>query len=109
GALALLDARGLAGQIAQVIQPRLVHAAARDHFDLVDVRRVIREDPLDADAVRDLADGERPPRPLRHPADPHAFERLQARLLTLADLRPHLDGVAGAELGELGFAALALV
>src|SRR5262249_2689349 len=65
--------------------------------------------PLDADAVRDLADGERRPRPLGHPADADAFERLQPRLFTLADLRPHLDGVAGAELGELGFAALALV
>src|SRR4051812_37261781 len=33
-ALALLDARRLARQIAQVVQPRLVHAAARDHLDL---------------------------------------------------------------------------
>src|SRR5262249_8840717 len=73
------------------------------------VRRVVREDPLDANAVRDLADGERRSRSLRDPADAHALERLQARLLTLADLRPHLDRIAGAELRQLSLATLALV
>src|SRR5258706_12794261 len=56
GALALLDASGLAREVAQVIEARLVHATTREHFDLVDVGRVVRKDALDADAVADLAD-----------------------------------------------------
>src|SRR5882724_9529344 len=54
-ALTLLDASCLARQVAQIVEPRLVDATARDHLDLVDVRRVVGEDPLDAHAVGDLA------------------------------------------------------
>src|SRR5687767_12185635 len=108
-ALALLDARGLTGQVTQVVEARLVNATTRDHFDLVDVRRVVREDPLDADAVRNLADGERRASAFRDAADAHAFERLQAGLLAFANLRPHFDRVAGAKLRQCSLPKLALV
>src|SRR5262249_23596184 len=80
----------------------------RHDLDLVDVRRVVGEDSLDADAVRDLADGERRPRALGDPADAHALEGLQASLLALADLRPDLDRVTRAKLGKGRLAALRL-
>src|ERR1043165_199453 len=106
GALALLDARCLARQIAQVVQLRLVDAAARHDLDLVDVRRVVGEDSLDADAVRDLADRERRARALGDPADADPFERLQASLLAFSDLCPDLDRVTRAKLGKVRLAAL---
>src|SRR5512138_3769193 len=107
-ALTLLDASGFAGQVAQVVEARLVDAAARDDFDLVDVRRVVGEDPLDADAVRDLADGEGRPGALRDAADAHAFEGLEARLLAFANLCPDLDRVTRAELGQCRLPVLTL-
>src|SRR6185437_3125187 len=66
------------------------------------------EDPLDADAVRDLADGERRPRALRHAPDAHPFEGLQARLLAFTNLRPDLDRITRAELGKRGLTMLTL-
>src|SRR6478735_751553 len=72
--LALLDARRLTGQVTQVVEARLMDATALDHFDLVDVRRVVREDPLDANAVADLANGEGRARALRDAANANAFE-----------------------------------
>src|SRR6478609_7043563 len=55
----LFDARGLAGQIAEVVQLGATHAAAALHFDFADGRAVGLEHALHALAVRDLAHGER--------------------------------------------------
>src|SRR5688572_31678469 len=61
---------------------RLVDATACDHFDLVDVRRVVGEDPLDADAVRNLADGEgRAGRSEEHTSELQSQSNLVCRLL----------------------------
>src|SRR3954452_16874658 len=96
----LLDARRLAGEIAQVEEARATDAAARDHIDLLDARRVQREDALDADAVADLADGERRAVTGAGLANDHALERLRALLLAFLDEDRHLDGVAHLEVGE---------
>ena len=55
----LADASLLADLAAQVVELRAVDVADLHDLDLVDLRRVQRERPLDADAERVLADGER--------------------------------------------------
>ena len=55
----LADARLLADLLAQVVELRAVDVADRGDLDLLDLRRVHRERPLDADAERLLAHGER--------------------------------------------------
>src|SRR5262249_46610332 len=52
------DAGLLAHLAAQVIELRAVDVADRPHLDLVDLGRVERERPLDADAEGTLTDGE---------------------------------------------------
>ncbi len=56
--LALADAGGLAAQFAQVVELGAANVSAGYDFDLLKDGRVQREDPLDADAVGDLADRE---------------------------------------------------
>src|SRR6476661_7984291 len=56
--LPLLDARRLAGEMAQVVELRAPHAATPDDLDVGQHGAVEREDALDADAVGDLADRE---------------------------------------------------
>src|SRR6185295_19436817 len=55
---ALGDTRRLSGAAAQIIELGPAHVAAADHLDMVDDRRIEREDALDAFAEADLADGE---------------------------------------------------
>jgi hypothetical protein len=84
-ALLALDAGGLALQLAQVVEARAPHVALRDHLDLLDARRVQREDALDADAVGDLADGERRARATAVLTDHDALEDLDALLVAFLD------------------------
>src|SRR5262249_6336418 len=93
----LAQARGLAGEVAQVIELRASNATAADDLDALDAGRVQRERPLDAHALRDAADGEGRPRPFAALADDDALERLQPFLLALDDLHVHAHGVAGDE------------
>ena len=58
GLALLADLGGLAAQTAQVVQLGATHVTTRDDLDPVDDRGVEREGALDADAERDLADGE---------------------------------------------------
>src|SRR5690606_27040644 len=91
------QARLLAAQLAQVVEARATHVAAALDLDLLDDRRVHREDALDADAVGDLAHREALRGAPAAAADDHALEYLDALLVAL--LHPHVDahGVAGAE------------
>src|SRR5678816_2861428 len=57
--LALLDARCLSGEMAQVIQLCAAYAATTDNRDTGDHRAVHGENALDADSARDLPDRER--------------------------------------------------
>lgn len=54
----LFDTGFLAGEVAQVVDSRTTDHTAFVHLDMVDVRRVERENTLDAYAVRYLADGD---------------------------------------------------
>ena len=57
--LLLVDARGLALAVAQVVELGAAHGAFALDLDAVDDRRVEREHALDADPARDLAHRER--------------------------------------------------
>src|SRR5690606_144419 len=96
------DARGFAGQIAQVVQLRLAHVAATlqgDAFDLVAVRL---EGTLNTNAVGDLAHGEGRTQTAVALADDHAFEGLQTLTVAFLDAYLYHDGIAGAEFRHIG-------
>src|SRR5436309_12002743 len=59
----LLDARGTSDPVPKVVELAPPDVAARDDVDRRHGGRVQRERPLDADAERDLPDGERLARP----------------------------------------------
>src|ERR1700694_3267997 len=93
----LLDLRLLTAQLAQVVQLGAAHIAAGGDVDVVDVRRVDGERPLDANAVAFLADGEGLTDAPALPANDDTLEDLDAFLGTLDHLDMHINGVAGAE------------
>src|SRR5262249_27372856 len=71
--------------------------ATGHHLDMVDVRRMHRKSPLDADAIALLAHGERLADASALPAEHHALEYLDALLGPFDNLDVHVDGVARAE------------
>src|SRR6185503_10997568 len=99
--LPLLDARRLAGEMAQVVELRAPHAAAAHDLDVGQHRAVEREDALDADAVGDLADREGRAHAGSTLGDAHALERLNALLLTLLHADVHAQRVTGTEGGKV--------
>src|SRR4051812_47570287 len=101
GLAALLDLGGLAAQVAQVVELRPPHVATGDDLDLLEDRRVQREGALDTDPEGDLADGEGAADAGALDPDADALEDLDARAVALDDLDVHLEGVAGAELGDV--------
>src|SRR5881396_133408 len=104
----LADPRRLAGQPPQEVELGAAHATLADQLDLRDRRRMQRENALDADARRDLADGERRVDPGAAAADADALERLQSLLVALAYPHHHPDGVARIERRDVGLEPLAL-
>src|SRR5690606_12805658 len=86
----LLDPGRLAApQTTQVVQLRPTDPTAPHHLDRLDRRRVQREDPLDADAARDLAHGEALADPCPAAADAHPLEGLDPLLVTLTHAHVH--------------------
>ena len=104
----LADARLLADLLAQVVELRAVDVADRADLDLLDLRRVHRERPLDADAERLLADGERLARAGALALDHDPLEDLHAAALALDHLEVHAHGVARLEARQV-LAQLALL
>ena len=100
--LHLPDARLLSHFRAQVVELRAVDVADRLHLDLLDLRRVHRERPLDSDAERLLAHGEGLAHAGALALDDDSLEDLEAAALTLDHLEVHADGVARLELGQVG-------
>src|SRR5215218_1513059 len=101
GAALLLDLRGPAGPIAQVVELGPADVAPGDQLDLGDAGRVHREGPLDADAERDLADGEGLAQAAALAAQDEALEDLDPLPAPLDHADVHLDGVAGPEVGQI--------
>src|SRR5690606_11259913 len=95
GALLFLHARRLAAQVAQEVQLRTADLRTAHDVDLVDDRRMQRENALDTLAERHLAHREGGARAAAVLADHQAFEHLDAFLLALAHLHVDADGIAG--------------
>ena len=89
-----LHPRRLALQLAEEVELGAAHARRADDVDLVDDRRVQREDALDALPERHLAHRERRARAAPVHADHHALEYLDSFLVALANLDMDLDGIA---------------
>src|SRR3984957_20187145 len=94
---ALLDPRGLAAQVAEVVELGAADPAAGDGLDLVDRRAVHREGALDADAVAHLAHGEGLTQAAALAPDHDTLEDLNAGAVALRHLDVHLEGVTRAE------------
>src|SRR3954447_14965533 len=91
------DLRGLADAIAQVVQLRPAHGTAGDRLDASQHRRMHRERALDADAVADLAHGERLAHAGALTPDDDALEHLHALLVAFDDADVDLQRVAWGE------------
>src|SRR5439155_6338206 len=91
---ALFHPRRLALEVAQIIQLSAPHLRRPHHLDLLDRRRVERENPLDALAERHFAHRKGPARPAAMHPDDDALEDLDALLVAFAHFHVHADGVA---------------
>src|SRR5436853_809564 len=83
GVAALGDTGRFAGAAAQIIELGAADGAAADHLDRFDVRRINREDALDALAEADLPDREGAAEAAIGAGDADAFEILDAGALAL--------------------------
>src|SRR5205814_5917698 len=97
---ALGDSGGLTGTPAQVIELGSADIAAAHDLDLVDDRRIEREDALDTLAEADLAHGEAGADALVRAGNAHAFERLHAGAIAFDHLDADAQRVAGTEFGN---------
>src|SRR5690349_20210047 len=97
---ALGDTGGLTGPAAQVVKLGAAHGTAAHDLDLVDDRRIEREDALDALAERNLANSEAGSDALIGAGDAHALERLHAGAVAFDHLDADAKRVAGAEFGN---------
>src|SRR6185503_1996020 len=93
----LTHPRPLADTAAKVVELRAVDVADRGDLDLLDLRRVERERPLDADAERLLAHGERLARAGSLPLEHDPLEDLHPPASALDDLEVHAHGIARLE------------
>src|ERR1035438_997219 len=98
---ALFQTGGFALQGAQIVKLGAAYAAGADHIDVIHHLGVYRKDTLHALAETDLADSDAFAHAHAVAGNQHAFESLEALFLAFLDLDVPLDGVAGAELGEL--------
>src|SRR5262245_33095941 len=102
--VALADAGGLASQGGQEIKFGAADAPVFDDVDVINDRRVEREDALDAYAERGLAHGDRLADAFASTRDYNPLERLQPLLgLALLDPDVNADGVAGNEIRDVAF------
>src|SRR5690606_2657009 len=101
GVALLADLGGLAAQFAQVVQLGPSHVTAGDDLDVVDDRAVQGERTLDPHAEADLANRERLAHTATLATDHDALEHLHTLAVALDHVDVDLDGVAGAEVGDV--------
>src|SRR3984957_11005882 len=102
------DAGGLTAAVAQVVQLSAADGPAALDLDRLDHRRHHREQPFDAFAETDLADGEALLQAAAGPGDADAFEGLDPLALAFLDPHVHAHRVAGRESRDLLAAGEAL-
>src|SRR5947207_552321 len=90
----VLHPRGLALQVAQVVELRAADPRRTHHFHLLNRRRVQREDPFDPLSERHLAHREGRAGAAAVQPDDDAFEYLNAFLVAFANFDVHAHGVA---------------
>src|SRR5690625_442598 len=95
------NAGGLTAQAAQVVQLGATHVTAGDDLDLVEGGGVYREGTLHADTKGDLADGEGLTHASTLTGNDYALEDLNTSTFAFNNLHVHLDGVTGAEVGDV--------
>src|SRR3954465_9858178 len=97
---ALAHPGALADAAAQVVELGAPDVTAGGDLDLLDLRRVQRERPLDTNAEGLLADREGLAHAFTLALDDHALEDLRAAPRALDDLEVDLDAVSGLEAGD---------
>ncbi len=97
----LLDPRGLAPQLAQVVKLGPAHMPLSQNLDSIDSGRVQGERPLHPNTVRDLANRERRAEAATTAPNADPFEGLQSLFVTFDYFHLHLDGVSGPEWGQV--------
>jgi len=93
---------GLADALAQEVELCAAHLAVADDLDLLDARAVDLEGPLDPDARRDPADGDRAGDPATAETHDRPLEDLDALAIALDDLGRDLHGVTRGEFRQVG-------
>jgi hypothetical protein len=106
-AVPLAELDGLAGPVAQVIELGPPFFAAADRLDVDDVRRMQREDALDALIVDDPADGEGRVDAPAFARDDRAGEYLRPLFVAFFDPAVDIDDVADLEMRDTGLETLA--
>jgi len=91
------NARGFSGEVAEIVELGATDASAANDRDGRDHRAVHREDSLDSDAARDLADGESLADSAAAARDAHTLEGLETLLVTFFDADIDAQRIAGAE------------
>jgi len=99
--LALANTGSLAAQFPQVEELGAANMSAGDDFDLLKDGRVEWENPLNADAVGDLADRKRLANTAFLTADNNTLENLDTLFVAFDDFYMHLDGITNLEGGDI--------
>ena len=97
----LFDTGLLAGKTAEIVEASPTNLADAVDSDLVDERRVHREDTLNTDAVGDFADGEALAYTFAFDLDNNALEDLNTLFVALLDLVGDGNSVARLERWQL--------
>jgi hypothetical protein len=103
GATILFYAGGPTDAASQVVELGSAHATSTEHLNILDTGRVQEEGPLDANPVRDTADGERLLQAGPTPGEHHPLERLHAFPIPLDDPYRYLHHIARPELRHILF------
>jgi len=90
-----------ARSLAQVVETCATDLAAAKDLELLDSRRVEREDSLDADAVRDLADCESCAAAAAVDFNYYAFKGLKTFFFTFDNFALEAHSVADMDLGQV--------
>jgi hypothetical protein len=88
--IAFFDTRRFTAQLTQVVKFRAAHTTAANDVDMIDDRRMERENSFNADAERDFANRHGFARAAVFAGDDDAFKNLQAFLVAFLDANVNL-------------------
>ena len=97
------DLGRLSGALTQIINLALTHPADGGDFELADPRAVHGKDPLYADPVRGLANGEGLSVATATATQTNPFKHLNTLFLTLFDQEVNLERITRSKMGQIVF------